>query len=265
MRFKFGENWYNYVQNIDEESIKASIKKLKQFLDFDLTNKTFLDIGCGSGIHSLAAVSEGAKVFSFDYDTNSVKATQMVKEIYKIEDEKWEVEKGDILDEEYISKLSTYDVVYSWGVLHHTGNMWKALDNAARFVNKGGYLFIAIYNDQGIKSKFWWGVKYIYNILPKYLNKIYGYTAGVLFQLINIVKYTLMLKPMVAIRPLINYKKNRGMTIFHDMIDWMGGYPFEVAKYEKLIEFYEGKGFTFIKGNKATSLGCHEIVFKKNT
>lgn len=263
MRFKFGDNWLGYLKNISQEKIDTSRRKLKEFLSFDLKGKTFLDVGCGSGVHSYAAVLEGAIVHSFDYDVQSVQATQSIREKFKISSEQWIIEQGDALNQEYLGKVEKHDIVYSWGVLHHTGNMWSALDNLFPFVKVDGHLFIAIYNDQGVKSKFWWYVKYIYNVIPSPLNKVYGYVLGTLFQGINILKYTILLKPMDAIRPLIDYKKNRGMTIFHDMIDWIGGFPFEYASYERLKNFYTSKGFQYVKGNKASSLGCHELVFKK--
>ena len=95
----------------------------------DLTGKTFLDIGSGSGLFSLAARRLGAKVHSFDFDSNSYGCTMELRKRYFDGDGNWKVEQGSALDRNYIESLGKFDIVYSWGVLHHTGAMWTALEN----------------------------------------------------------------------------------------------------------------------------------------
>src|SRR6185312_5384679 len=152
MRFGFGKNWQSYIKTLDESKIKSSEKWLSDSLSVSsLEGKRFIDIGSGSGLMSLAARNMGANVFSFDYDENSVAATQHVRSAYYPDDPKWNVERGSVLDKEYLTSKGKYDMVYSWGVLHHTGNMWQALENVTDLVNENGTLYIAIYNDQGYR------------------------------------------------------------------------------------------------------------------
>lgn len=265
-RFAFGANWSRFLSVLDDDRITEAEKSLQNMLGVtDLKAKTFLDIGSGSGLFSLAARRLGAKVHSFDYDPQSVACTAELKRRYFDGDGAWHVEQGSALDQVYMRQLGQFDVVYSWGVLHHTGAMWIGIENASQRVAGGGRMFIAIYNDQGLKSHGWWLVKYLYNKLPRPLNTLYAYCLGLAAHALNILKYTLKLQPMTAIRPLLNYKQKRGMSVMHDLIDWMGGFPFEFARFEVLEGYLHARGFKLIKGNQATSLGCHEMVFARKT
>ncbi|MEO6722075.1 MAG: class I SAM-dependent methyltransferase [Ferruginibacter sp.] len=261
-RFQFGENWKSYASAISPERVKIAETALAEFLG-DITNKTFLDIGSGSGLHSLGAKNLNANIYSFDYDRDSVECTMQIKERFYRDDSTWVISQGSVLDKEFVKSLGQFDIVYSWGVLHHTGNMWEAIKNAMSATKKNGLFFIAIYNKQGWKSRFWWYVKYIYNKLPHFVKKAYALTLGITFQIINIIKYTLLLKPQIAIKPLLNYRKNRGMSIKHDIIDWIGGFPYEYATVTELNDFFKKHDFIVVKEIKTNSLGCNQIVYKK--
>src|SRR5947209_17335124 len=155
-RFAFGKNWRNFIRLVDDERVKAAEDSLRGMLAMqDLSSRTFLDIGCGSGLFSLAARRLGATVMSFDYDRNSVTSTQELSLRYAASGPDWIIQQGSILDREYVARLGQFDIVYSWGVLHHTGDLWTALSNAALLVRPGGALFISLYNDQGWISQYW--------------------------------------------------------------------------------------------------------------
>src|SRR5438045_550600 len=166
-RFEFGRNWSRFLLYLDDERITVAEQSLKEtFAVADLECTSFLDIGSGSGLFSLAARRLGARVHSFDYDPDSVACTRELKHRYFHNDQAWTIEEGSALDEGYVNSLGAFDVVYSWGVLHHTGDMWRALETAALPVAPGGKLFVALYNDQGSRSVRWRKIKKAYNNLP---------------------------------------------------------------------------------------------------
>ena len=159
-RFTFGDNWWRFLSVLDENRIGLAEQSLRDALRADnLDEKRFLDIGSGSGLFSLAARRLGATVRSFDYDPQSVACTEELKRRYFRDDPDWTVEHGSVLDEDYMATLGQFDIVYSWGVLHHTGHMYKACSATISAVAKGGQLVLAIYNDQGLPSKYWLYVK----------------------------------------------------------------------------------------------------------
>jgi 2-polyprenyl-3-methyl-5-hydroxy-6-metoxy-1,4-benzoquinol methylase len=262
-RFAFGKNWQRFLENLDEERVVRAESSVRSALQIeDLQGKTFLDVGCGSGLFSLAARRLGARVASFDYDPDSVACARYLKNSFFSGDADWRIERGSALDQAYLRKLGRFDVVYSWGVLHHTGAMWEALENMVALVKPGGTLFIAIYNDQGKKSGIWRLIKKMYNRTPENLRSLISWpVGGAIWVGMTAVDLLRLHKP----RALSSNSSPRGMSFWIDIIDWVGGYPFEVASVNQIEQFYKQRGFSLEKliscGRK---LGCNEFVFRNH-
>src|SRR5439155_15930844 len=170
----------------------------------------------------------------------------------------WVVEKGSVLDESYLKSLGQFNIVYSWGVLHHTGAIWQALENANILVREKGQLFIAIYNDQGAWSVRWKWLKKTYNSLPKGLKLPFAVAAMGLREVRLALIHLAKLRISDYVRSWTHYENNRGMSRWHDLIDWIGGYPFEVAKPEQIFNFYRAKGYVLERLKTAGgSLACN--------
>lgn len=257
-RFEFGKNWAAFLEHLNDERIAEAAKSLCEMLETEsLEGKTFIDIGSGSGLFSLAARKLGARVFSFDFDPNSVACTKELRRRYFPNDPDWTVESGSVLDPQYLAKLGQFDIVYSWGVLHHTGHLWQALENVTPLVKENGKLYIALYNDQGGPSRRWLLVKKLYN---KYPLLRWPLLLGSFYRLF----WRAMLKDLLLLRPghtFRQYRLNRrGMTVWRDMVDWVGGYPFEVSKAEDVFHFYRQRGFVLTRLITDCDLGCNQFV-----
>ncbi len=264
-RFEFGRNWSNFLQLLNDERILQAENSLREMLEVeDLQGKTFLDIGSGSGLFSLAARRLGARVHSFDFDSSSFACTSELRRRYFPEDANWKVEQGSALDREYVASLGKFDIVYSWGVLHHTGKMWEVLENTEIAVADHGKLFIAIYNDTGSQAARWKWIKKTYNKLPKILQPVFTVLVFLPEESKKILTSILSLKPRQYIESWTKYKGNRGMNRWHDMVDWVGGYPYEVATPDEIFELYKAKGYCLTKLNCGyVGLGCNQFVFEK--
>ncbi len=231
--FSFGKNWEAFVaQHYSERRLEIARRRLLDFLRLpSLAGKSFLDIGCGSGIHSLAAFTAGASRLSgFDLDPASVSTARKLREM-KGSPEHWKITQGSILDENFLSGIEPADIVYSWGVLHHTGKMWQAVRNASRFLLPGSLFYIALYQTTP-RSPYWIDVKKRYNAASGFRKRWmeYHYVARhvVLPELIR------FRNPM---RQISGYEVNRGMDFMTDIRDWLGGYPYEDASVPETLRF----------------------------
>jgi 2-polyprenyl-6-hydroxyphenyl methylase/3-demethylubiquinone-9 3-methyltransferase len=264
-RFRFGENWLRFLATLDEERIRSAEDSLRDRLATGtLAGRSFLDIGCGSGLFSLAARRLGARVHSLDFDPQSVACALELRRRYFPDDPAWTIEEGSALDAAYLAGLGEFDVVYSWGVLHHTGDLGRALELAADRVRAGGLLFVAVYNDQGRASRRWLRVKRLYNRLPSPLRPVLVAGIAGWYEARYAAGRLLAGRNPLPFASWSRKKRHRGMSVWVDWVDWVGGLPFEVASPERVILPLRARGL--VLENLVTNgggWGCNEYVLRR--
>jgi SAM-dependent methyltransferase len=219
--FDFGGNWAAYAALIDEARITQAVAGLERLAGREaIAGRTFLDIGCGSGVHSLAALRLGAsRVVAVDLDPRSVAAAREVLSRFAPQGA-WQVHELSVFDLDP-AKLGTFDVVYAWGSLHHTGAMRDAWRRAAELVTPEGILIVAVYRKTRL-CRLWRIEKRLYSRAPSWMQRF-----------VRACYVTAMrLAFLVAGRDFRKYRdaygqSYRGMNFDHDVHDWLGGYPYE--------------------------------------
>lgn len=254
-RFEFGKNWKDFLSTVTEAELNKAAEDIKTWLNTDnLAGKKVIDIGSGSGIHSYVLYTMGAtELTSFDYDDDSVEATKKVWQNAG-SPSNWKVMQGSVLDGEFVKSLGAFDIVYSWGVLHHTGEMWKAIENAISVVKPGGIFWISIY-EKGPGYTKALKLKKKYNRSSALEKKIMIYSrilrlmAGRILRGKNPFKW--------------NQRTTRGMNVYNDLVDWLGGLPYEVASTEEITQFCTTKGLELKKILPMPEGACSIYLFHK--
>ncbi|HEX2698064.1 MAG TPA: class I SAM-dependent methyltransferase [Anaerolineales bacterium] len=252
--FKFGENWASFSTQLDESRLEEATHSLETlFGKGALKGVSFLDIGCGSGVFSIAATRLGAqKVLGLDVDPVSVRVSQENANRWLRDHKSVTFQQASALDDAFMHSLAQFDVVYSWGVLHHTGNMQKALANAVLAVRPGGLLMIAIYNRHW-SSPMWKFIKWLYNRAGKIGQR---FIVWLLTPVIFAAKWLVTRQ-----NP---FKMRRGMDFMHNVIDWVGGYPYEYASVEEMKSYLSSLGFELLSVRPAdVPTGCNEFVCRR--
>ena len=261
-RFGFGKNWEDYIKkHFSDERVEISRKHLLSFLKLDdLKGKSFLDIGSGSGLHSLAALRSGAeRIYSFDYDLDSVTTTEKLRE-FAGNPSHWEVRQGSILDKEFLRTIEPADIVYSWGVLHHTGSMWEAMDNTFELGKKGSLYYIALYDYDAYghpPPEFWLDLKQRYN-----KSSAWGKRKLELWYIWTYNMHGTILALPLLLMKILGYKQSRGMAFYTDVKDWLGGWPMEFAKRADVKKWAEKHGLEMLE--MKTGEANAEYLFKRH-
>lgn len=254
MQFDFGRNWQEFSEKrLTPERVEQAREDFRRlFQNCPLKGQSFLDIGFGQGLSLLLAAQEGARVTGVDINRKCAEVLERNKKVLGV-DEPLEILVGSILDGEILARLDgrRFDIVHSWGVLHHTGDMYASIKRAAEWVVPGGRLVLAIYNRHW--SSFpWKGIKWLYCVSPQPIRKL---MIGLLY-------------PVIYCAKLLSTRQNpmrmtRGMDFYYNVVDWVGGYPYEYASRDEVVEFVCPRGFvleSFIPARVPT--GCNEFVFR---
>jgi SAM-dependent methyltransferase len=261
--FKFGENWASFAGTIDAGVIAEAERGLLRLIPADeIAGRTFLDIGCGSGLHALAAARLGAKrIRAVDIDPQSVATTREVLSSMAPQSD-WSAETVSVFDLDP-DEIGRFDVVYSWGVLHHTGDLDGAMRRAAALVAPGGLFTFALYRATYL-DRFWVAEKRWYKSASPGMQAFAHRAYSRLFKL-GLAATGRRFSTYAAKK-----KTERGMDFDHDVHDWLGGYPYETISPAEVELLMRGLGFTpvrrFARKRREVGLfgsGCDEFVYRK--
>lgn len=256
--FDFGRNWADYSVRISDAEIEEAKKALLRLVsEQELKGASFLDIGSGSGLHSLAAHMLGVgEITAIDIDPDSVSTTRKTLDRFGVSAR---VERKSIFEEHDIGQ---FDIVYSWGVLHHTGDMWTAVRRAASYVKPGGLFVIALYQKTPLCGA-WVIEKRFYTAAPQVLRKVASGVFGAALLSAGVLRGR---NPVTYVK---KYRSARGMSFWHDIHDWLGGFPYESSTPQETATFVTGLGFEpVVIGDLKPRLGlfgtgCAEYVFRR--
>ena len=262
-KFDFGQNWSDFSLSAltAERTAQARMEfsRLMEHAMVDFKQKSFLDIGFGQGLSLLAAASLGAYAVGCDINPKCGEVLALNRARFpELAERNIPVVIGSILDEATLARLrvisptgGTYDIVHSWGVLHHTGRMWAAVDQAADLVAPGGVLVLALYNRHW-SSPFWKTVKRAYCAAPKWLQRV---LIWLFYPVILVAKWLVTGRSPHAME--------RGMDFYYNVIDWVGGYPYEYARMDEVTGHLMRRGFVLQWQSPAkVPTGCNEQIFK---
>lgn len=227
--FRFGKNWKSFAgRALSPEHVDHARADFRKLVDgIELSGSTFLDVGFGQGLIACLADEAGASVTALDVDRDNLEALEMTRRFFP-DTVPIKTTIGSILDERVVSELGTFDVVHSWGVLHHTGDLWTALKNTVAVVRPGGSLILGLYNRHWT-SPVWWGIKRTYNLVPPPVQRL----------MIN-MSAPVLGAAFTILRGERTDVKHRGMDFRHDVVDWIGGYPYEYCSVQDVLSRLQG-------------------------
>jgi SAM-dependent methyltransferase len=263
VQFDFGQNWLDFARAaLTAERVAHAESEFAALLDgVPLGNARFVDIGFGQGLSLLLAARSGARAVGCDINPKCREALETSAAFFPdVQLAAIPLVVGSILDDAVVAALraaapgaeGSYDVVHSWGCLHHTGDMRTAIRNAASLVRPGGHLVLAIYNRHW-SSPAWNAIKWFCCKSPRWLQRVLVVAFAPVIWLAKL-----------AVTGRDPARQQRGMNFYYDMIDWVGGYPYEYASIAELRALVEPLGFECLRWRSAeVPTGCNEFVFRR--
>jgi SAM-dependent methyltransferase len=262
-QFDFGHNWAEFSDNAAtcERAAQARAQFVSLVGDIGLNGRSFLDIGFGQGFSLLSARALGARVVGCDINPKCGEVIDRIRVLFPdVGTAAIPLRVGSILDDAVVAALrdtpecggAGFDVVHSWGVLHHTGDMKRALATAGSLVRPGGHFVVAIYNRHW-SSLPWLAIK-----------ALHFHSPGWLKQAMVTALYPVIWLAKLAATGRNPTSMERGMDFYYNVVDWVGGYPYEYATIAEVEEMCRPMGFSLVRSIPArVPTGCNELVFRK--
>jgi SAM-dependent methyltransferase len=131
--------------------VEPHILEFAQFKNYN--KKNVLEIGCGIGTDAIEFIKNGAKYFGIEYSPKSLEITKKRIEVLNLKKKNPRLFNLDAENLSQIKKLNIkFDLIYSFGVIHHTINMKKCFNEIYKLANKNTEIKIMLYAKNSYKN-----------------------------------------------------------------------------------------------------------------
>lgn len=139
---EYGLGSKEFFQAAVEERYENDAPWIKRLIDsIPVKGKKVLEVGCGMGVDLLEFAKNGARVTGIDLVDNHLKLASRLFALNKLEAKLLNADAEDLP-----FPPEAFDIVYSFGVLHHTPNTQKAIDEVQRVLRPNGTAIVGLYH-----------------------------------------------------------------------------------------------------------------------
>lgn len=228
----YKDHWTDYPLEL-----KGVLKHLEELFPEGVKGKRVLDGGSGSGMVSVAFALMGADVTGVDITPKCVENGYKRAEHYGV--------KCKFINESLVTlDLSNehFDIIYSWGVLHHTEDARQSFFSLARHLREGGEIIVAVYLKTKI-SWFWNFARIFYQNAPTVFKTIFLNIGSVFLNIVDLFRKIIFNKERYMMR---------GTNNKEILNDWFGVPHRTFHSYNEVFKWFDENGLDCKLINPAT-------------
>ena len=227
----YKDHWTEYPLEL-----QGVIQHLTELFPEGVKGKKVLDAGSGSGMVSIAFAVMGASVTGVDITSKCIENGRKRAKAFGVE---CRFVQSDLT---MLDLHEDFDIIYSWGVLHHTADAKASFFRLVEHLRPGGEIIIAVYLRTAFSS-FWNFSRVFYQSSPGFAKTAFRRSASVLLNGYDAVRKALMKKERYMLRGTSNEEL---------VNDWFGVPHRTFHTYTEVYEWFREKGLDYRLVNPAT-------------